>query len=181
MPAEKFSPSELCKCGSTITPRPDRAHHLFRQQPFVPNVGRRQPARPVSRRRARRKRLLASQQMASDNGEVNRLAIQSFQKYTSASITPPAGSRPAARASGDRSPAQIQDRARVQVLLVPGPWRLDHHEGRVREAVRKQSASASRLRIARASRYVGLGCCMSDWKDIRRVVEAEQREQRLFP
>ena len=21
MPAEKFSPSELCKCGSTITPR----------------------------------------------------------------------------------------------------------------------------------------------------------------
>ena len=83
MPAEKFSPSELCRCGITMTPsRPDQAHHLFRQQALVPDVRKR--VGQHDQWRTCRARTAADcwrrSRSASQPGDVNRLAIQSFQK-----------------------------------------------------------------------------------------------------
>ena len=81
------------------------------------------------------------------------------------------------------APAQIQDRARVQAAALPQSHeqRLDHQEGRVREAVQE----TIRLGVEAQDREgvaVGRSRMLHERPERHppRVVEAEQRQQRLF-
>ena len=88
MPAEKFSPSELCRCGITTIPSGPTSRIISSASSRLCQMyGNASASRTTMENvsRANGSGLFASQQTGSQPGAVNRFASHSFQKYTSAS------------------------------------------------------------------------------------------------